>query len=107
MDVSVWTRLSRLLDEALDLPVDARAGWVASLGPEYDALKPRLLALLGHAPSLEGSDFLDALPTLGPSAADSDIEDEDSSGRIGPYRVLREPRRVDTRHRRGNSSTKW
>ena len=90
MDVSDWTRLSRLLDEALDLPVEARPGWVAALGPEYEPLKPRLLALLGHAPSLEGSDFLDALPALDASVTESHVEDDDSSGRIGPYRLLRE-----------------
>ena len=89
MDVSAWTRLSRLLDEALDLPVEARASWVAALGPEYEPLKPRLLALLGHAPSLEGSDFL-TRPTLGATAPESDIDDDDSSGGIGPYRLLRE-----------------
>ena len=93
MDVAVWTRLSRLLDEALDVPASERVAWVASLGPEHDALKPRLLALLAHTPSLEGSGFLETLPTIGDGAGASEEGDEsgdDSSARIGPYRLVRE-----------------
>ena len=39
--------LGRLLDTALDLPDDdARAHWLAQLGPEHEALKPKLVQLL-------------------------------------------------------------
>jgi serine/threonine protein kinase len=39
--------LGRLLDTALVLPDDdARARWLAQLGPEHEALKPRLVQLL-------------------------------------------------------------
>jgi len=47
--------LGRLLDTALDLPDDdARAHWLAQLGPEHESLKSRLVQLLAahSAPSL-------------------------------------------------------
>jgi eukaryotic-like serine/threonine-protein kinase len=90
MDTSAWERLSRLLDEALDLSPGQRARWLATLAPEHEALKPRLIALLAQATAIQASGFLAALPTL-------DIEDEDAAddpedrpgATIGPYRLLR------------------
>ena len=88
MDVNVWTRLNRLLDEALDLPPEERARWLSSLGPEHEAVKPSLVALLAHAPALADARFLDTLPPV-------DLDDRDRGRRlrstpIGPYRLLRE-----------------
>ncbi len=42
IDPAVWRRLNQLLDEALDLPPELRADWLASLPPEAEPLKPRL-----------------------------------------------------------------
>jgi serine/threonine-protein kinase len=94
-----WTRLSRLLDEALDLPPAEREGWLTSLGPEHAPLEARLRALLAHAPSLQASSFLDAPPSLGsfsigsPTSLDgssSDVAGPDAAGAIvGRYRLLR------------------
>jgi eukaryotic-like serine/threonine-protein kinase len=91
MDASAWDRLSRLLDEALDLPPDERAAWVASLGPENDALKPRVLELLAHAPAVQAADFLGTLPKVDVSPIEIRDEPADAVGApIGPYRLLRE-----------------
>ncbi len=49
IDPAVWRRLNQLLDEALDLPPELRADWLASLPPEAEALKPRLTGLLSHS----------------------------------------------------------
>ena len=57
MDAEAWIRLNRLLDEALDLSPSERARWLAALGPEDEAFKPRVLALLAHAPSVQAARF--------------------------------------------------
>jgi serine/threonine protein kinase len=61
--------LGRLLDTALDLPDDdARARWLAQLGPEHEALKPRLAQLLAahstpHSPLDRGLPLSELLGT--------------------------------------------
>lgn len=92
--------LDRLLDTALDLPIDAREQWIESLPAEHDAIKPRLRALLARAVQVETSDFLDTLPKFDAGAgADADADaDAHSGGRgsetagdeVGPYRLIRE-----------------
>src|SRR5262245_22319683 len=98
MNAESWTRLNRLLDEALDLPPADRERWLASLGPEHHAVKTRLSALLAHASSVQASSFL-AAPHMGPTTPDPSSSDqcatpsapdEDRPGAIiGPYRLLR------------------
>ena len=87
MDVNVWTRLNRLLDEALDLPPEERASWLSSLGPEHEAVKPSLVALLAHAPALADARFLDTLPRVD---LDTGTVEDTPATPIGPYRLLRE-----------------
>ena len=41
-----WKEVSRLLDEALDLPAAERAAWLANLPPEHAQSKPHLERLL-------------------------------------------------------------
>ena len=77
MNAESWVRLSRLLDEALDLPSSERVPWLAALGPEDEALKPRLLALLAHAPSVQAADFLGTLPNVDVGAIDLPEESAD------------------------------
>jgi serine/threonine-protein kinase len=85
-----WAALRRLLDEALDLPADARAAWVDGLRAPHAGFKPRLRALLAHAaePRLEG--LLQTLPKVetiefaGPVPADTE------PSQVGPYRLLRQ-----------------
>ena len=87
LDVTAWATLDRLLDEALDRPAAARAAWLDSLDQQFDALKPRLRALLARAAEVETSDFLSKLPGV-----DLDAEEPAAvDGRIvGPYRLVRE-----------------
>jgi serine/threonine-protein kinase len=85
--------LSRLLDEALDLPAERRLAWVDMLDASHDELKPRLHALLARTPQVESRDFLGSLPAFedmdttdsanaaGPSAA--------AGERVGPYQLQR------------------
>jgi len=85
--------LSRLLDSALELPAATRSGWIDTLPPEFDRLKPRLRAILARAPAIETADFLATLPRLPSLDADSDAaaaaELQHPGDEIGPYRLLR------------------
>ncbi|MEO6210488.1 MAG: serine/threonine-protein kinase [Gemmatimonadaceae bacterium] len=53
-----WPELSRLLDEALDLPDDARAAWLASQRARNSAIAAELEALLKHESTMDRADFL-------------------------------------------------
>jgi hypothetical protein len=91
MDATLWIRLNRLLDEALDLSVEERARWLATLGPGDEAVKPRLLALLAHASAGQPDNFLDILPKVDVGAIDASDEPADKAGAtVGPYRLLRQ-----------------
>jgi eukaryotic-like serine/threonine-protein kinase len=82
MDPTTFAALSRLLDDALDLPPSARLAWVDGLPSEHDALKPRLRAMLaGARPGLT------TLPALGGDDAARGLV---AGGEVGPYRLLRE-----------------
>jgi serine/threonine-protein kinase len=58
IDRELWPVLSRLLDEALELPADARDTWLESLPAIHAALKPTLRELLNHHSAAETRDFL-------------------------------------------------
>ncbi|HEV8689483.1 MAG TPA: serine/threonine-protein kinase, partial [Ideonella sp.] len=92
-------RLSELLDEALELPLAERAGWIAALSPADAALRPRLQAMLDEAaseatggttadPGLQ--DLLEALPGLANAAAQQRLAEASPELRqVGPYCLLR------------------
>jgi serine/threonine protein kinase len=96
--------LSRLLDEAWELPAEGREAWLESLVEPLRALRPRLRELLARQASVETDDFLDTLPkfTLAADAAEQAQPAESVlEGQIvGPYRLLREIGR-------GGMSTVW
>lgn len=77
--------LSRLLDEALDLPWSEALGWMASLPSEHRHLRAQLQAMLAQhaAPSKDG--VLDAGPFLPDDAAIGHPGEK-----IGPYVLLSE-----------------
>jgi eukaryotic-like serine/threonine-protein kinase len=59
-----WPILSRLLDEALEMPPEARERWLESLPAPDSAYKEELRTLLRHGIAAETGDFLDILPNL-------------------------------------------
>src|SRR5882724_6226383 len=59
-----WPILSRLLDEALEVPPEARERWLESLPEADSAYKEELRTLLRHGSAGETRDFLDILPNL-------------------------------------------
>ena len=91
MDPAEWEQLNGLLDEALDLPEAERGRWLDGLGPEHEALKPRLRTLLAHAEQGETAKPLGTLPKL--DIPETDASHGATSGRtgesIGPYRLIR------------------
>ena len=93
MNEPSWVVLSRLLDDALELPPCDRATWVDSLGPEFETFKPRLRAMLVAA-TPESDDFLATLPKLNPSDSDSSQEHradtKQPGATVGAYRLVRE-----------------
>ena len=79
------SRLSTLLDQALDLPVPDREDWLARLEGEAAAWAPKLRDLLARHALKETADLLErgpgfALPAVGPAPGDA----------VGPYRLLSE-----------------
>lgn len=90
-----WGVLSRLLDEALELPMAERERWLDRLPAAQAELKPALAQMLRSAPLLASDDVLGTLPKWpaghpsetarkGPDAGD----DAQSGDRVGPYRLL-------------------
>lgn len=81
-----WVRLSRLLDEALELDPADRAQWVESLPPEHSGLSDTLRDLLLRQSGAETSEVLLQAPELHgvPFAGVA------SGEVIGPYRLIRE-----------------
>jgi hypothetical protein len=87
-----WSVISALLDEALALPLDARAGWLDTLGGER-AVSPgavqALQALLKTQSEIDTRDFLEHLPSL-PVGETTDGAEPRSGELVGPWRLLRE-----------------
>ena len=89
-----WRSLSGLLDEALDLPVEARDGWVEGLAEQHAALKPTLRELLAKQAMIETLDFLGDAPKF----AGLDLARRNAVGAVsllagstvGSYRLIRQ-----------------
>lgn len=75
--------LSRLLDEAMDLPAIEVEGWLAALPAEQASLVPRLRQVLGQRASSTG--FMDEGPRL--EARDDSVAKEGDA--VGTYRLIR------------------
>jgi tRNA A-37 threonylcarbamoyl transferase component Bud32 len=82
IDPETWAVLNRLLDAALDLPASERERWLAGLGIEYEALKPRVRALLAHASSERGEALFGNLPK-----PEDDAVAPGSGPRLGRYEL--------------------
>jgi serine/threonine protein kinase len=82
-----WERLSRLLDEALDLDPKKREPWINSLGPEHDDVRGVLREILLERSGVETSDFLQRIPQFSAVPQGIAVRTDDL---VGPYRLLRE-----------------
>lgn len=94
MDVRTWTTISRLLDDALDVPPAERESWLDGLSAEHAALLPRLRELLSQAGQIERDAFLATLPKLhevGPLTDAGTVVDASrrEGASVGPYRLVR------------------
>ena len=68
IDHASWQRLSPLLDEALDLPAEQRAPWLAELRSRDPELAGEVAALLDEARAVDDERFLEHTPE-GPQPA--------------------------------------
>jgi eukaryotic-like serine/threonine-protein kinase len=98
IEVSQWPRVSRLLDLALDLPVDRRHAWLDTLETSAPGDARLLRDLLARQERVESSDFLNELPRVVdltasreagalPHAAENDLM---AGSRVGPYQLVSE-----------------
>jgi serine/threonine protein kinase len=92
LDADTWAQLNHLLDAALELPRDARATWLETLGPEVQSLVPQLRDLLSRAAAVETADFLRTLPSVvGVDPGRVGSAPAGASGQtVGAYRLVRE-----------------
>lgn len=83
-----WPTALRLLDEALELPAEARDAWLATLAGQHQRLRAALRQLLDDRRAIETGEFLCRMPLLLPAVpADAAL----SSGQaVGPWTLLRE-----------------
>ena len=99
VDLNQWPAISRLLDDALDLPDSEREPWLARLGDEYASLTPTLRDLLGRRAVIETGDFLKPLERIASDVLTGTVQGGTAAGVIdtlregvivGAYRLLRE-----------------
>ncbi|MGE5336751.1 MAG: protein kinase domain-containing protein [Gemmatimonadota bacterium] len=86
--VDQWQSVSPLLDEALDLDVDAREAWLGGLGARRPDLAPLVRKLLAAHAANETADVLKSPPQLGRVGVRRDIAQ--AGDLLGPYRLLSE-----------------
>ena len=91
-----WSRVSRLLADALEQPLATRAAWLDDACGDDVALRQRLDALLAADAGAERDDFLltPAVPTAIADAVASTLARESlglvAGRRVGPYEIIRE-----------------
>lgn len=95
IDPKQWPNLSRLLDEVLEVPPEARERWLNSLPDADRVFKEDLRTLLRHSTSAaETRDFMDILPNLQDAVADVraavSVAALKPGSAVGPYVVERE-----------------
>lgn len=75
----LWPEFSALLDHALELPENERAGWLAALGAEHDAVRPWLKRVIAGDGATLAPDFLQSPPV------DASAPEFTAGQAIGPY----------------------
>lgn len=85
-----WPQIDALLDEALALPREQRADWLAQLSGPHAALRDTVARLLDAEAAAETDDFMQAPPPvrLPPSAGHPDDGEPTAGDRVGPYRLI-------------------
>ena len=95
ISAALWPEVSRLLDQALDLPVAERPTWLERLSRDQPDLATAVQELLAAHARSETGDFLDRGPRAAIGEGTDDGDDADPSqalqagDAIGPYRLLR------------------
>ena len=84
IDPAQWPTLSRLLDEAMEVPGNGLEQWLDSLPPEDAVHRNQLRELLSRHAAVETGDFLITLPKVGEPGARSASQWVPGSI-IGPY----------------------
>jgi serine/threonine-protein kinase len=82
-----WPEVSRLFDEASDLPLASRAAFLARLDAEQPDLSPQVRALLGSSAERETGDWLERGPRLAGGARLVGAEPQ-AGDTVGRYRLL-------------------
>ncbi len=93
IDAETWSRVSALLDEALELPPQARAAWLAALPAQHADLTNTLRKLLARAAKVESNALLDTLPKLdagNATSAEGAAGTHATRDTVGPYRLVRQ-----------------
>ncbi len=93
IDARTWSRVSPLLDAALDLAPRDRAAWLATLPAQHVDLRDTLAQLLARAANGEFGALLDTLPKLDgadATAAETGVSAHAAGDTVGPYRLVRE-----------------
>ena len=87
------TRLSSLLEEALELSWDARQAWLESLSAPHDRFKALLRDLLARHDDAERPPLFDTMPKFASEGEGSDgpaASSEVAGATVGAYRLIRE-----------------
>ncbi len=95
IDREQWTRLSALLDAALDIDINERETWLEQLPRDASALKEPLRTLLAQRARIETGDFLKtpdfaSALRLETARAQTPAVDLQAHSQVGAYRLLRE-----------------
>jgi serine/threonine-protein kinase len=95
IDREQWTRLSALLDAALEIDDQEREAWLQQLPADASALKEPLRTLLAQRANIETGDFLKAPDfaaalRLESARSQSPSLELEAGTEIGAYRLLRE-----------------
>jgi serine/threonine-protein kinase len=85
-----WEVFSRLLDQALELPVERRLAWLDTLSAEHEPLKSALRTVLERSSGMETGQWLNTLPHTDGAPVLADESELQPDALVGPYRLLRE-----------------
>jgi serine/threonine protein kinase len=94
IDPKQWPAISRLLDEALEVPPEGRERWLESLPPSDSPYREDLRTLLRHADVAQTHEFLDILPDLKEAVESAraavSMRALKPGAAVGPYVIERE-----------------